>query len=195
MIIRNSHPHPTLPQLIKATGIAVILACAILVTAVLPAEFGIDPTGVGRVMGLTAMNAAEASTTQSPLFSIASLFGMRSAVTMAKSKAPLRNDDMSVTLQPAEGAEIKAYMRKGDQFVFNWSAEGGPVNFDMHGEKPNDDGRFTSYWKGMQQTGAQGAFLAPFDGTHGWYWRNRGDKPVTVKLKVSGFYEKVARLK
>jgi hypothetical protein len=43
----------------------------------------------------------------------------------------------------------------------------------------------------MQQTEAQGSFIAPFDGTHGWYWRNRGDQPVTVKLKVSGFYEKI----
>ena len=98
-----------------------------------------------------------------------------------------------LTLQPDEGSEIKAAMRKGEQFVFSWASEGGKVNFDMHGERPNAGDQFTSYWKGQQQSKAQGTFAAPFDGTHGWYWRNRGDKPVTVKVKVSGFYEKLYR--
>jgi hypothetical protein len=197
MIIRNTHPLPTLPQLIKATGIAVIVAGAILITTVLPAEFGIDLTGLGKTMGLTSMNtaSAEAATSPSPLTSTETLSRSTATVTVAKSVAPFRSDDMSLTLQPAEGAEIKASMRKGNQFVFNWAAEGGPVNFDMHGEKPNAGDKFTSYWKAMQQTGTQGTFVAPFDGTHGWYWRNRSDKPVTVKVKVSGFYEKLARLK
>lgn len=100
---------------------------------------------------------------------------------------------MMRTLQPGEGAEIKASMRKGEQFVFAWTAEGGKVNFDMHGERPNAGDEFTSYWKDTQQTGAHGAFVAPFDGTHGWYWRNRGNKPVAVKVKVSGFYETLYR--
>ena len=82
-------------------------------------------------------------------------------------------------------------MRKGEQFVFTWVAEGGKVNFDMHGERPNAGDEFTSYWKAKQKTSAHGSFVAPFDGTHGWFWRNRGDKPVTVKVKVSGFYEKL----
>ena len=33
----NTHPHPTLPQLIKATGVALVAAGAILITTVLPA--------------------------------------------------------------------------------------------------------------------------------------------------------------
>ncbi len=86
-------------------------------------------------------------------------------------------------------------MRKGEQFVFNWAVEGGAVNVDMHGEKPNAGDEFTSYWKAKELTSDQGSFVAPFDGTHGWFWRNRGDKPVTVKVKVSGFYEKLARMK
>ncbi len=61
----------------------------------------------------------------------------------------------------------------------------------MHGEQPNAGEVFTSYWKDKNQTSANGTFVAPFDGTHGWYWRNRGDKPVTIKVKVSGFYNKL----
>jgi hypothetical protein len=115
--------------------------------------------------------------------------------TVAESEVSFRSDQMSLTLQPGEGAEIKASMRKGEQFVFAWAAEGGKVNFDMHGEQPNAGDEFTSYWKAKQHTRAQGIFVAPFDGTHGWYWRNRGDKPATVKVNVSGFYEKLYRPK
>lgn len=65
----------------------------------------------------------------------------------------------------------------------------------MPGEKPDAGDRFTSYWKAKQVAGDQGTFIAPFDGTHDWYWRNRGDNPVTVKVKVSGFQEKLAKMK
>lgn len=101
---------------------------------------------------------------------------------------------MSLTLQPDEGSEIKATMRKGEQVVFKWATDGGSVNVDMHGEKPNAGDQFTSHWK-AKVTSDQGSFIAPFEGTHGWYWRNRGDKPVTVTVKVSGFYEKLAHMK
>ena len=46
---------PSAAQLKKSTLIAAASALAILVTVVLPAEYAIDPTGVGRVLGLTEM--------------------------------------------------------------------------------------------------------------------------------------------
>ncbi len=206
MNTHNTHPLPTLPQLIKATGGALIVAAAILIAAVLPAEHGIDPTGIGKALGLTRLNApgGEAAATLLPAASAAALpssaaaaapVAQTPAATVAKSEMPFRSDEMMLTLQPGEGAEIKASMRKGGQFVFAWAAEGGKVNFDMHGERPDAGDEFTSYWKDTQQTGAQGAFVAPFDGTHGWYWRNRGNQPVAVKVKVSGFYETLYRPK
>ena len=67
---------------------------------------------------------------------------------------------------------------------------GGPVKVDMHGEAPDaTDGAFTSYWEEREQTNARGSFTAPFAGTHGWYWRNKGDTPVTVTVKTTGFYK------
>jgi hypothetical protein len=39
---------PSLRQLNRATLIALGAAAVILVTTVLPAEYGVDPTGVGR---------------------------------------------------------------------------------------------------------------------------------------------------
>ena len=196
MTTHNTHPQPTLHQLLKATGIAVLAAGAILITTVLPAEFGIDPTGIGKAMGLTALSATSAEAAKLPdSVATAAAVVQPTAGIVTKSDIPLRSDEMSLTLQPDEGAEIKATMRKGEQFVFNWATEGGSVNVDMHGEKINAGDKFTSYRKAKQLTSDKGTFVAPFEGTHGWYWRNRGDKPVTVKVKVSGFYEKLARMK
>lgn len=51
-------PSPELPSqraLARATLIALAVAGTLLLTVVLPAEFGIDPTGAGRVLGLTQM--------------------------------------------------------------------------------------------------------------------------------------------
>ncbi len=196
MTIHNSHPLPTLRQLFKATGIAMLVAGAILITTVLPAEFGIDPTGIGKVLGLTAMSATNAEAAKLPdSVAISAPVVQALSTTVAKSDIPLRSDEMSLTLQPDESTEIKASMSKGQQFVFSWFTEGGSVNVDMHGEKINAGDKFTSYWKGKELTSDQGTFVAPFEGTHGWFWRNRGDKPVTVKVKVSGFYDKLARMK
>ncbi len=46
---------PTLQQLRRATMLAVVVAVVLLCTAVLPAEYGIDPSGIGRRLGLTQM--------------------------------------------------------------------------------------------------------------------------------------------
>jgi hypothetical protein len=100
---------------------------------------------------------------------------------------------MALTLKPNEGAEIKAMMKPGDRFVFSWVAEGGVVSFDMHGEELNaGKDEFTSYWKGRNESSHR-SFEAPFAGTHGWCWRNRGTAPVTIRVKTSGYYERLFR--
>ena len=40
-------------------------------------------------------------------------------------------------------------------------------------------------------TGASenGSLVAPFDGTHGWYFKNDTARPVVVRLTIAGFYE------
>ena len=106
------------------------------------------------------------------------------------SSTPWRSDEKTVSLAPHSGKEVKAHMAKGDRLVFRWSSDGGAVRMDMHGEPTNGkEGEFTSYWKQKNLTEAQGSFIAPYDGTHGWYWRNGGEKPVTIALKTVGFYQ------
>lgn len=175
----------SIPQLLKATGIALAGAAVLLVTTVMPAEYGVDPTGIGKALGLSALHAPEASAA-SPAGS-----APKPEMAVIANEAPFQTQEMILVLQPDEGTEIKALMREGDSFVFTWKTEGGPVNFDMHGEPPNAGEEFSSYWRDKAQTSAHGNFIAPFEGTHGWYWRNRGSSPVTVTVRVSGFFEKL----
>lgn len=179
---------PSPATLAKATGGAAIAAAAILTLFVLPAEYGIDPTGIGTSLGLSGMVASEAEA--APAAKAAPTGGaIPTKASIAKS-APWRQDEMTIALEPHSGQEVKAHMTKGDSFIFHWASTGGPVKAEMHGEKVDAaEGEFTDYWNELEMTGGQGDFTAPFDGTHGWYFRNKGDTPVTVSVKTVGFYK------
>lgn len=180
---------PSPATLAKATGGAAIAAVAILTLFVLPAEYGIDPTGIGGALGLTGMVAAKAEAPEAAAAPVATVQALPTGASIART-GTLREDEMTITLAPHSGQEVKAHMQAGDSFVFSWKSTGGPVKVDMHGEKPDAaEGAFTSYWEEREQTSAQGHFTAPFAGTHGWYWRNKGDTPVTVTVKTTGFYK------
>lgn len=186
----------------QASAVTLARACfaslaagtAILVLFVLPAEYGIDPTGLGGAIGLTAMAQPVDAADEMPA-TARSEEGANAAMPVPpqvraniEKRTAFRADEHSITLPPHSGAEVKAKMQSGDSLVFTWTAT-GPVRMEMHGEpygaKANE---FTSYWKQKDIERAQGAFTAPFAGTHGWYWRNRADVPVTVSVKTQGFY-------
>lgn len=186
MTTPQTPPLPTVPQLVRAIGIALIVATVILLVAVLPAEYGIDPTGLGRRIGLVRPPKSAIDMTI-PISAAA-------AATVTKYEIPFRTDEMTLTLKPGEGAEIKATMKTGDSYLFSWSVEGGAVEFDMHGEHTDGSGGEASYAKGEDASSSHGSFQAPFDGRHGWFWQNLTWEPVTVKLKTSGFYTKIEKL-
>jgi hypothetical protein len=187
---------PSKAQLLKATAAALLMAGIVLLTVVLPAEYDIDPTGIGRRLGLTALSARTAAPSPG-----AAPGGFEDSLSLStlptlnpvwRAPSPYRTDELALTLQPDEGVEIKASMSDGERFVFTWSADGGTVSFDMHGEKRGSaTGEFQSYWKGRNASGAHGELQAPFAGTHGWYWHNAGSGPVQIRVRTSGFYEKL----
>jgi hypothetical protein len=179
---------PSLRQLWRATAIAALVAAVLLVTIVLPAEYGVDPTGAGAKIGLLRLAEAEPGSQPSRL-------PAGQAELVSRQAAPFRTDTMMLTLASGEGREIKATMRQSERFVFSWVTDGDVVDFEMHGEAVNanpDD--YTSYWKDEDRPGAHGSFEAPFNGRHGWFWQNLGPDPVTITLTTSGFYEELALL-
>lgn len=186
---------PSSGQLVKATVAAAFVAAAVLVAAVLPAEYGMDPTGIGRVLGLTAMGTQKAEGAPepaSPATEAAACVSSTARTTIVPDGT--RKDSFELTLPPEQGAEIKAFMKSGDEIAFEWSTGGPELYFDFHGEAfdaAEDD--FTSYETGTKGE-ASGTFRPAFEGRHGWYWRNDTTETVTVRLHTSGRYDDVKKM-
>ncbi len=191
---------PTSRQLIRATAISAAVAGALLVTVVLPAEYAIDPTGIGGALGFTEMGEIKVQLAQEAAADRAATLAADAAAPTATAAAPqvagagadARSDVTELTLTPGQGAEIKATMAEGTTLTYDWSVSGGAVNYDTHADAPGID--YHGYDKGQNSAGEKGRLLAPFDGKHGWFWRNRGDGPVTITLRTQGAYTEIKRV-
>ena len=199
---------PSTRKLLRSTALAAVIAGALLATVVLPAEYAVDPTGVGQILGLTEMGrvkkslAAEAEQAEQaagaadaenlmPAEALAATPAAAAAPPAAGATAAVQTHETSLTLAPDQGAEIKLVMRQGARAEYTWSTDGGRVNFDVHGD--GEGIKYHGYGKGSDVR-AQGVLTAAFDGSHGWFWRNRTDAPVTITLKTSGAYSEIKRV-
>ena len=186
---------PSTSKLIKSTIIAIVASAVILVTFVLPAEFGIDPTGIGKLTGLKRMGEIKVSLAQE-------LESDQSApLNQPIANEPLeylpetsfsRSDELSVTLAPDKSTEIKITMLKDAKVDFTWSTDAGSAFYDLHGD--SKDINYHIYEKGTESY-KQGTLQAAFDGNHGWYWKNRSDTPITITLTTSGMYSAIQEMK
>jgi hypothetical protein len=192
---------PSSRTLLRSTLIAAAVAAVLLVTVVLPAEYGVDPTGVGQVIGLTEMGeikmelareaaAVEAAAgtvpAQTPAIASTEPPAALAPVSAGETSPAPTSDEVSVTLTPGQGREIKLEMLEGASVQYTWVVEGGVVNSDTHGDRPGLS--YHGYAKGTAQASDEGVLVAAFDGMHGWFWRNRGRDPVTVVLRTTGEY-------
>lgn len=195
---------PSAKRIATSVVLAVVGAAAVLVTFVLPAEYGIDPTGIGGALGLTALNAP-AKTVQIMEVSGGNERYREVAIPDFGQPVPLPNpavfqqqgsaattEEVKVTLQPGEQTEIKALLKTAKVMTFSWQAEGGLVYVDFHGHEPAAGSAFWVRYEEQQSgTHGSGSLVAPFTGEHGWFWMNVSEQPVTIKLNVTGYYEKL----
>ena len=204
----TSIPQHSKSTLLKALASAMTLAAVIFVTIVLPAEFQSDPTGVGKLLGLTVLNEGASSTTTtsttvtptstsvttSTTTSTGNSTGTSTSTSTSSStsyaKANETQEDVTTVIVPAHrGVEYKFTMNQYAQINYEWTSEGVPLDFDFHGEPKGDTtGYFLSYTLATADE-MKGAMTVPFDGVHGWYWKNNSDQPVVVTLKTSGDYQ------
>lgn len=198
---------PSSTQLLRSTVIAFVTAAVILVTVVLPAEYGIDPTGVGRMIGLQQMGeikvslaeeaerdrAQDAERVDSPPTETVSDRTAPKGAGAAPGKSAVRSDEMSVTLAPGEGTEVKVTMARGATVSYEWTTAGGPVNHNTHADGPGGKSHLYGKASGIERDA--GELVAPFDGNHGWFWRNRTEGDVTVTLRTNGEYAELKRVK
>jgi hypothetical protein len=191
---------PSSAQLLRSTIVAALSAIVILVTVVLPAEYGIDPTGVGRVLGLKEMgeikrqlseeaardHGADLRKEPQSMF-IDRIFDALVGTAHAQ-ESTAWTDKVSFDLAPGDTHELKLKMKKGDAAEFHIVVEGGRVNFDLHA---HGRGQSITYKKGRGSTGSNGQIVAAFDGEHGWFWRNRDKTVLTVTVQLRGKYSKL----
>jgi hypothetical protein len=176
-----------------AAAAAMLVAGVVLMAAILPAEYGVDPLGSGKALGLTSLaqanepEAGAAAAGGEAAASPESLEPVRPGANNLQ-KVPLKQDTRVFELGPREGIEYKYRMEKGASMVYSWTST-GRVNFDFHGEpRGAPQGYAESYQMGEGQS-ASGSFFAPTPGIHGWFWENLTNNPITVKLTSTGFYE------
>lgn len=188
-----SHPHPgaRMPKvpdkatLGLATLFALFVAGCVLLLFVLPAEFGIDPTRVGHLTGVSRLYGSGGELD----------LGDRLGTVHNPEPGAPRNDTVTITLDGLGfDTEYKFHLDANQSMLYSWTATDN-VEFDFHGEpdNPSKPGEFSSY-DASQGLNGSGSFQAPFTGRHGWYFRNIGPEPVTITLHTWGYYDVVGRL-
>lgn len=189
---------PTSAQLLKSTIIAIIMIVILFVMVILPAEYGTDPTGVGKILGLKEMGdikmslleeSQNESLQESEPFSIDT-----DSVEAEKISDTINEDVVEITIEPGKAIEIKLEMKIGDVVQYEWRTIKGGLNYNLHGDGYKGSKKSINYKKGRMVPSDSGELKAEFDGYHGWFWRNREKFSVTVILQTSGDYIRIKQM-
>ena len=184
----NVDPPPAGPSARRlgiATAIAFLAAIVLFVTTVLPAEYGIDPLGTGKALGLLDLYAGASSTivATAPPVSVERV----EPKTVMPQSAIYKIDDVVFTLGPREGFEYKYRIEKGGGMVYAWKAS-GRVRYELHGEPDGAGLGVAESYDKQEGDYASGTFTAPTSGIHGWFWENTAEVSITLRLSSAGFY-------
>jgi hypothetical protein len=175
--------------LIAGGGLAA--GALIVLGAIMPAEFNVDPLGLGKLSGISRLWAPEEKAWQpgagmDPAYSSATPM-LRTVV-----EIPLGASDW-----PEGALEYKFAMKPGETLLYRWQAfnEDGtpatvPVEFDFHGHTLAADGEemTVANYRKDRAVSDTGSLMAPFDGIHGWYFKNHAPDPIRIRLEATGFY-------
>lgn len=205
----NGIPVHSTATLVKASIGATIIAAVVFVTAILPAEYNMDPTGIGQMAGLTKLAQATSEPVMSTNISVnpstssaregETVIALKQAVTPANAptvaeiakmrQTPgVRSDTIKIDIPAGKGLEYKLLMDEFVHLEYEWSTGGEALYFDFHGEPKGDT---TGYFESFSITTSdkmKGSLTTPFAGSHGWYWKNKTDSPITVTLSTKGDY-------
>lgn len=190
--------------LVKASIAASMIAAVVLLIAILPAEYNIDPTGVGKSLGLTQLSqnslpeSVEVSGSSEPKATLpVSETGFQAVadapsveqIAQRRQTPGVRSDLINIDIPAGKGLEYKLLMDAYTHLEYEWSTNGEPLYFDFHGEPKGDK---TGYFESFSITTSdkmKGSLTTPFAGSHGWYWKNSTDEVITVTLSIKGDYQ------
>lgn len=207
-IINNLSPYqnhpPSRRRLIVSVVTAITGATLALVLIVLPAEHGIDLTGIGSALGLTEISTPPSKllinevvagnenyrAVQVPAFGEPTPLPNPSV--FQEKAVPPRSELRTIKMDPGAKTEIKTVLREGQMLLFNWTINNGEVYSDFHGHEPEGGAEYWVRYKEQQSgSGGSGSLVAPFSGEHGWFWLNYNKFPVVITLNIKGYYEDI----
>jgi hypothetical protein len=214
---QNSRSTPPQGNLLKGALLALVAAAVVTVLFVLPAEYGVDPTGVGAKLGLLDIaSTAEALEGNSSGGSNRIVEGTWPGIPeefdfyepeilgdpySRTRDTKFRSETLTIELDVGEQTEYKAIMKQGDAMVYHWKlGNGTTVYTDFHAD-PGENAAAAGYpdryyirYAESETTENAGSLVAPFDGNHGWYWLNIEEEPITITLEVHGYYDRIEEL-
>jgi len=104
-----------------------------------------------------------------------------------------KTETVDVLIDTGAQVEFKAIMERGEVLLYSWEAD-GELYYDFHAHQENGNPNFWTRYSEGEGTTDKGSIVAPYQGEHGWYWLNISEKPVTVKLKVAGYYSEIKEI-
>lgn len=209
----NQRSTPSRGNLLQGTLLALIAAVVVTLLFVLPAELGVDPTGLGARLGLLDL-AASAGTLEAGSGGSVTIEGAWPGIPeefdfyepdvlgdpfSRSHDGKFRSDTLSIELDVGEQVEYKAVMKRGDALLYDWRLDRGTsVYSDFHAD-PGDNAaaypdRYYIRYAENEAAESSGSLVAPFDGNHGWYWLNIEEQPITITLEVHGYYERIEEI-
>jgi len=205
----NSQLNLSSSQIVKATLIALVTSTAIAIVAVLPAQYGKDFTGLGKALGFSRLyqnhNEVEDKVAEKQIsiqsFIEITLNNVGSPAEVAKpieanNPAPSkqyksRTDKVTVMIPAGKGLEYKLAILKYGQVKYAWKTKTGILFFDLHGDVKTTDKK-TAYFESYTVSNSNnmaGSFIAPFEGRHGWYFKNKTNHDIDVSINLIGEYQ------
>ena len=175
-------------KLIRNTGIAALIAIVLLLTIILPAEYDIDPTGVGSVLGIrglshqAAVENVNAEIEESAMAAASPLH--------INHQPPLKFVDVDLVLEPYGQGEFKLKMQANARLSYLWHSGTDLVYADLHGHTlvVGEDGEeeiVVRYLETQEGTGEAGQCDTPFGGDQGWYVLNLETRPINIRVQIS----------
>jgi hypothetical protein len=101
-----------------------------------------------------------------------------------------QTNEATIVVKANKALEYKFKVNQYDKLEYEWIAD-APLRYDFHGDPEDKDsypkGYFESYANGTSDA-AKGKITIPYNGSHGWYWKNTSAKDITITLSTKGNY-------
>lgn len=158
---------------------------------VLPAIYGIDPTGLGAKLGINGVSSQAAVSmgkdivpqTQSP----ENAADQPNAVIQEQPEE--RQETFALSVPPKQNLVFNFAMARDYELDYHWATEGKPLYAELRGKKDTaKDNEFKVFGK-LKESKAKGFFIAPFSGNYSLYWENKSDQDVKIRLTAKGVYK------